>query len=156
MLRLYLGARSNLHRQFVVPGDPNQDIKIAMEELGRYVLNAVHVHGIPNILEAYVSSVDVNETDPVTGCIVSRKTPVIFTRGSNMRRVLSLPWVDDRRTYTTDLKEIETELGIEACYHAICRFLHKSVRSVYLHVPQIAILAQGSLFCVFVFACVVF
>jgi hypothetical protein len=75
VLRLFLGARSNLHKQFLLAADRAQDVKVAMEDLGRYVLDTVLVHGVSGILEAYVGSVDVNRRNLETGAIETRKQP---------------------------------------------------------------------------------
>lgn len=129
VLRLFLGARSNLHKQFLLAADRAQDVTVAVEDLGRYVLDTVLVHGVSGILEAYVGTVDVNRRNPETGAIETRKQPTIFTKGTNLRRVLGLPWVDETRTYTSDVKDTVNELGIEAGYHSIYKALQKSIES---------------------------
>ena len=44
---------------------------------------------------------------------------VIYTEGSNLAEILALPGVDQRRTVTNDIHEIEKVLGIEAARNAI-------------------------------------
>ena len=46
---------------------------------------------------------------------------VIKTFGSNLQEVLKIPEVDETRTYTNDIHEIERVLGIEAAREAIVR-----------------------------------
>jgi DNA-directed RNA polymerase subunit A" len=44
---------------------------------------------------------------------------VVYTEGSNFAKILALPGVDQTRTVTNDIREIEEVLGIEAARNAI-------------------------------------
>jgi DNA-directed RNA polymerase subunit A" len=44
---------------------------------------------------------------------------VVYTEGSNFAKILALPGVDQARTVTNDIREIEEVLGIEAARNAI-------------------------------------
>ncbi|MEM3402324.1 MAG: hypothetical protein QXH08_03760 [Candidatus Hadarchaeales archaeon] len=44
---------------------------------------------------------------------------MLYTEGSNLREILRLPEVDQTRTITNNIYEIEQELGIEAARNAI-------------------------------------
>ena len=121
--------RSNLLKQFIVKNDPHQEWQGAMNMMGSYVLQTVKMHGVQHIQEAHTGSQTLQKVDPVSGKVVSISEPVIFTKGSNFQHVLELPFVDETRTYTTALKEIQNVLGIEACYQAIAKFMHRSIDS---------------------------
>jgi len=59
---------------------------------------------------------------------------VIYTEGTNLRDVLSLPEVDVRRTITNDILEIADVLGIEAARNAIIREASKTLEEQGLNV----------------------
>ena len=52
---------------------------------------------------------------------------VILTFGSNIKKVLQLPFVDETRTTTNDVFEIEEALGIEAARQAIIDEVYKVI-----------------------------
>ena len=70
------------------------------------------IKGIKNIEDFYLSTIDIERlTDGITTIY---KQPCIITRGSNMREICKLPWVDVQHTTTNDLMEIYAVFGIDA------------------------------------------
>ncbi|MEM3374542.1 MAG: DNA-directed RNA polymerase subunit A'' [Candidatus Woesearchaeota archaeon] len=59
---------------------------------------------------------------------------VIITSGSNLKDVLSLPYVDKTRTTTNNVFEIEDILGIEAARQAIIKEVYKVIEDQGLNV----------------------
>ncbi|OYT58335.1 MAG: DNA-directed RNA polymerase subunit A'' [Candidatus Aenigmarchaeota archaeon ex4484_14] len=64
-----------------------------------------HLSGIRNILKVAV--------------VKDGEDWVIQTSGSNLRKILELPEIDIKRTYTNDMYEVEAVLGIEAARNLI-------------------------------------
>ncbi len=59
---------------------------------------------------------------------------MIITAGSNLKKVLSLPFVDETRTTTNDIFEIEEVLGIEAARHALVSEVYRVIENQGLNV----------------------
>ncbi|MBI4438687.1 DNA-directed RNA polymerase subunit A'' [Candidatus Woesearchaeota archaeon] len=59
---------------------------------------------------------------------------MIITAGTNLKKVLSLPFVDETRTTTNDLFEIEEALGIEAARQALINEVYKVIENQGLNV----------------------
>ncbi|MEM2192450.1 MAG: hypothetical protein QXG38_02415, partial [Candidatus Hadarchaeales archaeon] len=59
---------------------------------------------------------------------------VLYTEGSNLREILRLPEVDQTRTITNNIYEIEQELGIEAARNAIINEAMKTLEEQGLEV----------------------
>jgi DNA-directed RNA polymerase beta' subunit len=70
------------------------------------------ITGIKNIADFYLSTIDIERL--VDGIPTMCKQPCLITRGSNMREICKLPWVDVQYTTTNDLMEIYTLFGIDA------------------------------------------
>lgn len=68
-------------------------------------LEKKRLSGIKDITRAFVRKLD--------------EEYVIYTEGSNLKVVLSIPGVDVKRTSTNDIQQIYETLGIEACRNAI-------------------------------------
>ncbi len=59
---------------------------------------------------------------------------MIVTAGSNLKKILGLPFVDETRTKTNDLFEIEETLGIEAARTALINEVYKVIENQGLNV----------------------
>ncbi|MBI3033830.1 DNA-directed RNA polymerase subunit A'' [Candidatus Woesearchaeota archaeon] len=59
---------------------------------------------------------------------------IIITAGSNLKKLLGLPFVDGTRTTTNDIFEIEEVLGIEAARHALINEVFKVIENQGLNV----------------------
>ncbi|MHA1506559.1 MAG: DNA-directed RNA polymerase subunit A'' [Candidatus Asgardarchaeia archaeon] len=99
----------------VLESDPPA-LRIAIEEVDlekmqklRDKISKIQVSGIEGIRRAIV------QKDKITG------EYVILTEGSNLRAVLKVEGVDQTRTVTNDIHEIESVFGIEAARNAIVR-----------------------------------
>ena len=71
------------------------------------ILKTTTIKGIQGIKRA------IARIDPPT------KKWILYTQGSNLREVLEVDEVDANRTYTNDIIEISTVLGVEAARNAI-------------------------------------
>ena len=73
------------------------------------------IHGINNVLARKVQNMVV-KTD---GKYVRQDTWVLDTTGSNLLDTLGVDYIDNRRTYSNDIKEVFDVLGIEAARQVI-------------------------------------
>jgi DNA-directed RNA polymerase beta' subunit len=73
------------------------------------------VNGVQNILPRKIQNSMVKENDKY----VKKETWVLDTTGSNLLETLALPYIDNRRTISTDIKEVYHVLGIEAARQCI-------------------------------------
>lgn len=101
-----------------------EDIKVEetwrkMQELVDSVKN-MKVKGIDGILRAIVRK--------------EEEGYVIYTEGSNLKKVLELEEVDQKRTITNNIQEICEELGIEAARNSIINESHKTLQEQGLNV----------------------
>lgn len=87
-------------------------------------LKTTTIKGIPGIKRA------IARVEPST------KKWIIYTQGSNLREVLEVDEVDANRTYTNDIIEISTILGIEAARNAIFNEALRTLSEQGLEVDQ--------------------
>ncbi len=87
-------------------------------------LKVMTIKGIPGIKRA-IARID-NATEAWT----------VYTQGSNLREVLELDEVDSSRTYTNDIIEVATVLGIEAAKNAIFLESQRTLAEQGLEVDQ--------------------
>jgi len=79
------------------------------------------IRGIKNLHDFYMSTVEVGRW--VHGTHTTTMEPCMITKGSNLREVCRLPWVDVQHTTTNDLMEIYDVFGIDAVCGSIERSL---------------------------------
>lgn len=94
-----------------------------------FLLDNVPVHGVPGIRRVIPRSDTVRVADPVTGGLVDTKVWSADTEGTNLLQMLSLPGVDAVGTYSNDIHETLSVLGIEAAAHQLLT----EIRSVLSH-----------------------
>jgi len=72
---------------------------------------------------------------------------VVLTAGTNLKEILTLPEVDEKRTVSNDLFEIYNVLGIEAARQAIIEEVYKVIESQGLNIDIRHILMVADLMC---------
>jgi len=72
---------------------------------------------------------------------------IIITAGSNLKEILKMPEVDERRTMTNDIHEIAAVLGIEAAREAIVNEVMKVMESQGLNVDIRHIMLVADMMC---------
>lgn len=75
--------------------------------------------GIRGIEDFAISTEPQAHVDPLTKNIYWVDTPLLITKGSNLKAIMQLPWVDIRRTHTNDILETESIFGIDAAMKLI-------------------------------------
>ncbi len=70
-----------------------------------------------------ISGIKVKGVDGITHVVIKKEGDefVLNTEGSNLRAVLEIPYVDQNRVYTNNIKEIQDVFGIEAARAAIIK-----------------------------------
>ena len=76
-------------------------------------------HGVRNMSDFCVVTASLPRIDSVTGSVDWEETHYLITRGSNLKQVLQLPWVDGMFTTTNDILETERLFGIDAAKQLI-------------------------------------
>ena len=99
------------------PLDQSDDIYLLKNFQDTLLNNIVlrGVNGIANVLPRKIQNSMVKEDDKY----VKKETWVLDTTGSNLLETLALDYIDYRRTYSNDIKEIFNVLGIEAARQCI-------------------------------------
>ena len=99
------------------PLDQSDDIYLLKNFQDTLLNNIVlrGVNGIANVLPRKIQNSMVKEDDKY----VKKETWVLDTTGSNLLETLALEFIDYRRTYSNDIKEIFNVLGIEAARQCI-------------------------------------
>ena len=99
------------------PLDQSDDIYLLKNFQDTLLNNIVlrGVNGITNVLPRKIQNSMVKEDDKY----VKKETWVLDTTGSNLLETLALDFIDYRRTYSNDIKEIFNVLGIEAARQCI-------------------------------------
>ena len=82
------------------------------------LLNNIVLRGIKNIQKVYTRKVQ-NELVKKDDRWVKEDTWVLDTTGTNMLSVLALDYIDGKKTYSNDIKEVFNVLGIEATRQTI-------------------------------------
>jgi DNA-directed RNA polymerase subunit A" len=115
----------------VIKDDKDQEITVKPQQESfkklyqvQEQLKTLTIKGIPGIKRA------IARIDPST------REWIIYTQGSNLKDVLELDEVDGNRTYTNDIIEIATVLGIEAGRNAIFMESQRTLQEQGLEVDQ--------------------
>jgi len=72
---------------------------------------------------------------------------VIITAGSNMKKILSLPFVDEARTKSNDIFEVEEVLGIEGARQTIIEEVYKVMENQGLNVDIRHLMLVADIMC---------
>lgn len=99
-------------RNFVEPLDQSDEIYL-LKNFQDSVLNNIvlrGIHGIENVIPRKLQNMVVKED----GKFLRKDVWVLDTTGTNLLDALSMDFIDTRRTYCNDIKEIFDVLGIEA------------------------------------------
>jgi DNA-directed RNA polymerase subunit A" len=101
--------RDELHVEAVLD---DSKIKVRPEEAGMSALRE---------LQGKIRGIPLRGVEGITRVVVKKEGEeyVIYTEGSNLKKILEMEEVDKRRTVTNDIVEIERVLGIEAARRAI-------------------------------------
>jgi DNA-directed RNA polymerase II subunit RPB1 len=77
------------------------------------------VYGIAGISDVAVRDQKLIVPDPETGALREETEYFMDTTGSNITEIMSMPFVDQRRTRTNDINEVYTTMGSEPCRRLI-------------------------------------
>ncbi len=116
--------RDELHVEAVLD---DSKIKVRPKEGGMSALRE---------LQGKIRSIPLRGVEGITRVVVKKEGDeyVIYTEGSNLKKILEMEEVDKRRTVTNDIVEIERILGIEAARRAIIEEAVKTLQEQGLEV----------------------
>lgn len=77
------------------------------------------IYGIPGISDVAVRDQKIIVADPKTGALREETEYYMDTTGSNITEIMSMPFVDQRRTKTNNIYEVYTTMGAEPCRRLI-------------------------------------
>lgn len=96
-----------------------QLVRAAVKTMHDFLLDNVAVSGVAGITRAMVRLHERAVVDATTGALRRTKEWMADTDGTNLRTVLTLPFVDKRNTISNDIHEVLDVLGIEAAQHIL-------------------------------------
>lgn len=91
----------------------------AIKTMHDFLLDNVAVSGVSGITRAMVRTHERVIVDGSTGALQRSKEWMADTDGTNLRTVLTLPFVNQQKTISNDIHEVLEVLGIEAAQHIL-------------------------------------
>jgi DNA-directed RNA polymerase II subunit RPB1 len=101
--------------------DQSDEIYI-LKSFQEQLLNGIILRGVPSIKNCSVRKLQNNVSKSI-GVYQQKDIYVLDTTGSNLLETLSLGFVDPKRTYSNDIREMFDVFGIEAARQSICNEL---------------------------------
>lgn len=93
--------------------------RAAIKTMHDFLLDNVAVSGVAGITRAMVRHHERAVVDAGSGALHRTREWMADTEGTNLRTVLTLPFVDKRNTISNDIHEVLEVLGIEAAQHML-------------------------------------
>ena len=127
VIRLHVSPQSKYYVNFL-EGSP-LDEKNAVSMLMHHICRTTRLCGIPGIQSARIESEMRQVENPETGSVEPQSEYVVITRGTAMLQTLALPFVDNKRSMTSHLVEINKVWGIEVGATCLGRSLQKVLQA---------------------------
>ena len=125
------------------PLDQSDDIYL-LRNLQENIINNIVLRGIAEIRNVLPREVQGNRVE-VAGKFVSKNMWVLDTTGTNLLNALGLDYIDNTRTYSNDIAEIQQVLGIEATRQSIYNEIREVMESsdgIYINYHHLGLLAD--------------
>jgi len=125
--------------------DDTSEDHVYLRRMSKTVLEEIHLCGIPGIKKVYLSEKQPQVWSEEQGWTMSpRKEWLLETDGTNLAEVMSLPPVNHATTYSNDVVEVCTVLGIEGARTSLLNELRNviSFDGAYVNYRHIACLAD--------------
>lgn len=143
-------AKGNFIFRIKLTKDNNEDINTddmltELKALEHNILENIIIRGIPNIEGGSIFTDD-NKRKPIdynkdTKTFENKNEWFIVSDGTNLEKVLGIPYIDKKRTITNNIVEIYERLGIEAVrqalFNEINEVLGDSVHVDYRHIAML-------------------
>ena len=124
------------------PLDQSDEIYL-LKNFQNNLLDNLILRGINNIGKVIPRKI-IDSLVQVDGNYVKKETWVVDTVGTNLMGLLSLDYIDTKRTYTTDIQEIYRVMGVEAARQSIMNEISEVIEfdSTYINYHHISVLCD--------------
>jgi DNA-directed RNA polymerase II subunit RPB1 len=124
------------------PLDQSDEIYL-LKTFQNTLLDNLILRGISNISKVIPRKI-IDSLVPVDGNYVKKETWVVDTVGTNLMGLLSLDYIDTKRTYTTDIQEIYRVMGVEAARQSILNEISEVIEfdSTYINYHHLSVLCD--------------
>ena len=124
------------------PLDQSDEIYL-LKNFQNALLDNLILRGISNI-EKVVPRKIIDSLVQEDGNYVKKETWVVDTVGTNLMDLLSLDYIDTKRTYTTDIQEIYRVMGVEAARQSILNEISEVIEfdSTYINYHHLSLLCD--------------
>lgn len=129
VLRLYVSPDSKYYKNFAEKEHIGENVKKLMNMLMLKMYLKAHVCGVEGVRTAKVEEEVRKLHDSTTGKIVSETECLVITRGTAMAETLALPFVDNSRSMTSFLIEVDEVWGVEVGAKCLGRNLQKVLQA---------------------------
>ena len=124
------------------PLDQSDEIYL-LKTFQNTLLDNLILRGINNIDKVIPRKI-IDSLVPVDGNYIKKETWVVDTVGTNLMGLLSLDYIDTKRTYTTDIQEIYRVMGVEAARQSIMNEITEVIEfdSTYINYHHLSVLCD--------------
>lgn len=122
--------------------DKSDDSLTDLKALEHNILETIVIKGIKNIERAALEEDKHTVYNPVTKSFDTEAEWIIFTAGTNLREVLTLPFINAEKTKSNDVNEIYEIFGIEAARAALYNEIMDVLGSIHVNYRHIALLVD--------------
>jgi DNA-directed RNA polymerase II subunit RPB1 len=145
VFRLRLNNMVNSKKKSIVKQNPldQSDEIYLLKTFQNALLDNLILRGISNISKVIPRKI-IDSLVPVDGNYVKKETWVVDTVGTNLMGLLSLDYIDTKRTYTTDIQEIYRVMGVEAARQSILNEISEVIEfdSTYINYHHLSVLCD--------------
>ena len=124
------------------PLDQSDEIYL-LKTFQNTLLDNLILRGINNISKVIPRKI-IDSLLPLDGNYIKKETWVVDTVGTNLMGLLSLDYIDTKRTYTTDIQEIYRVMGVEAARQSILNEISEVIEfdSTYINYHHLSVLCD--------------
>ena len=113
-----------------------------LKNLQNNILDKIILKGIKNIPKIIIRKI-ANNMIKKDGNYIPEDIWVLDTVGSNLKELLSIDYIDNKRTYSNDIQEVYKTLGIEAARQCIYNELEEAFSdTTYINYHHLAMLCD--------------
>jgi DNA-directed RNA polymerase II subunit RPB1 len=123
-------------------GQESSDLLTDLKALEHTILEKLIIKGVEGIEQVSISQSEKNVHDPVTNTYTKREESVVYTEGTNFRKILANDKVDAERIYTNNVIEVYEVLGIEAARQAMFNEIMIVLEAVTVNYRHVALLVD--------------
>jgi DNA-directed RNA polymerase II subunit RPB1 len=133
-------AEKCIFRIKLVQLNDETDMLTELKALEYNIINNIPIKGVENIENVTILKEENMMFDPITKTKQKGNEWIIYTEGTNLRQMMTNPYIDQYHIYTNDVKEIYDTLGIEAARQALYNEILDVMESINVNYRHISIL----------------